>query len=129
MITAKYALDLKRDLFVVPGAVTSMNYKGSNNLLVQGAKCILNHKDILKNYKELYNEEKIDAYTEKIEEEIEIPKEYLEIYKNISDVPKNINQIAKELEISISILSCKLTMMEMEGFIKCMPGKFFIRCF
>ena len=62
-------------------------------------------------------------------ETTEISKGMFNEYLEILYLPKNINQIAKELEISICELSYKLTIMEMEGFIKCLPGKFFIRCF
>ena len=127
--TAKYALKLKRNLFVLPGAAFNLNYKGSNNLLVNGAKCILSYKDILKEYKEFSNKINLEKDKDEIKETIKIPNEYIEIYKMVSDIPKSINQISIELKIPIQILSYKLTLMEMEGFIKSLPGRTFIRCY
>lgn len=128
--TANHAIKLKRNLFVLPGSVSNLNYRGSNNLLVNGAKCILSAEDVLKEYEEFSGKE-IHTNYEKANEEntIEIPEEYKDIYENISNEPKTINQISIELKMPIHILSSKLTLMEMEGLIKSMPGKTFIALF
>ncbi len=45
--TVDFALDQGKDVFVVPGNITSENSIGTNNLIKQGAKCITCAGDIL----------------------------------------------------------------------------------
>lgn len=47
LITAKYALDYNRDVFVVPGFPSDIKSEGGNNLLKQGAILTLSAQDIL----------------------------------------------------------------------------------
>lgn len=53
---------------------------------------------------------------------IKVQKEYREIYELLSKTPKNINEIARTLNINISEVNMKLTMMEIEGLIEVLPG-------
>lgn len=45
--TVDFALDQGKDVFVVPGNITSNNSIGTNDLIKQGAKCITSIEDIL----------------------------------------------------------------------------------
>lgn len=47
LATARYALEQNRDVFVVPGAVTTNNFKGSHALIRQGAELVTSPDDIL----------------------------------------------------------------------------------
>lgn len=130
--TAKFALTLNRNLFVLPGAVSDLNYRGSNKLLRCGGKCILDYKDVLEEYENFSGKELIESYNDEIrtiiDDKIDIPEEYTEIFKCLSNKPKSINQISIELNIPISVLTSKITLMEMDGYMKQLPGKTFIRC-
>ncbi len=48
LITVDFALEQGKDVYVVPGNITSLNSKGTNNLIKQGAKIITNIDDIFK---------------------------------------------------------------------------------
>ena len=48
LITVDFALDQGKDVYVVPGNITSINSCGTNELIKQGAKIITNLNDILK---------------------------------------------------------------------------------
>lgn len=50
LITARYALEQGRDVFVVPGDIISSNFKGTNRLLREGAKPVFSALDILEEY-------------------------------------------------------------------------------
>lgn len=45
--TVDFALDQGKDVFVIPGNITSSNSIGTNELIKQGAKCITDVRDIL----------------------------------------------------------------------------------
>lgn len=50
LATARYAAEQNRDVFVVPGAVTANNFKGSHALIRQGAELVASPGDILDAY-------------------------------------------------------------------------------
>lgn len=47
LITVDYALDQGRDVFIIPGNITSNNSYGTNELIKQGAKLVTKVEDIL----------------------------------------------------------------------------------
>jgi|WetSurMetagenome_2_1015567.scaffolds.fasta_scaffold00086_13 DNA processing protein len=47
LITASYALEQGKDIFAVPGGITSINSVGSNALIKKGAKLVQNVDDII----------------------------------------------------------------------------------
>ena len=50
LITARYALEQGREVFVVPGNIDSLASAGSNNLLREGATAVFEGYDILREY-------------------------------------------------------------------------------
>lgn len=47
LITADQALSQGREVFAVPGPITSFTSEGTNHLIQQGAKLVMNHTDII----------------------------------------------------------------------------------
>lgn len=47
LITVDYALEQGRDVFIIPGNITSNNSYGTNELIKQGAKLVTKVEDIL----------------------------------------------------------------------------------
>jgi len=54
LITARNALDQGRDVFAVPGDISSSNYFGTNRLIRDGAKAVSSIYDILIEYSDIY---------------------------------------------------------------------------
>ncbi len=50
LATARYAVEQDRDVFVVPGAITSTHFTGSHALIRQGAQLVTSPDDILNEY-------------------------------------------------------------------------------
>lgn len=54
LITARYALEQGRDVFVVPGNINTVTCEGSNTLLQEGAIPVFSGWDVVSNYEFLY---------------------------------------------------------------------------
>lgn len=54
LITARHACDQGRDVFVIPGSPSLPQYEGSNRLMNDGAKALLQINDIIEEYFYLY---------------------------------------------------------------------------
>lgn len=121
-ITAGFAKQYGRKVFCIPHNMEDDHGKGTNRLLKNGAILVTSILDILKYYDILEIEE-----NEKQNEDINVPKEYKECYRMITNNPISSNQISKLTNKSISEVNTILTMLELEGFIKSLPGNYFCK--
>lgn len=151
LITANHANEQGRDVFVIPGNPTYEQYKGSNRLIRDGAKTLLDANDVFFEYMNVFphkiNREKAFAVKAKIPEEktaappvnklveqvdkkIE-PKSKKIIANNLSKNAKMVyNQLDKPI-FMIDEINCALTANEMLaaiteleilGYIEALPG-------
>ena len=118
LITATHALKQNKPLFTFPWNMDNENYFGNNLLLTQGAKCILSYKDVLKNYPNLQEKNFKPAASASITEE------FKNIYSKITYAPIHINQLALKLQINLSELQYKLTLMELDDLIIKLPNNY-----
>lgn len=123
LITASYALEQGRDVFVVPGPIQSANSRGVIDLLKKGATPVSNSQEILeelgmtKSGKSTLNEEYV-----KITPQFDDRRQE-EIYELLTrDGQTHINEICKKLGMEIPELSSLLTLMEIGGFVRNVGG-------
>lgn len=140
LITARHAAEQGRDVFVIPGSPDKIEYSGSNQLLRDGAKPLLDASDIFNEYIVRFPDkinierafsgklisEKKDINCEKNE------KNQKNLHQTLSKEAKIVyNQLNKQKffpeEINLSGLSSgellsALTELEMEFLIKALPG-------
>lgn len=140
LITARHANEQGRDVFVIPGSPKSREYEGSNALLRDGAKPILDVSDVFSEYilrfPDKINVEKAfesstvlisDKKTEKNNKKIQkklpetLSNDAKVVYNNLDKqffFPEDINIPS----ISDSELLAALTELEMELLINSLPG-------
>ena len=111
--TASHALNQGRDLFVVPGNITSPLSAGCNTLLKQGAYLVTDADDVLsiiapEKLQKDNGQELVVSAT--IEEGI--------IIKLISEVLRDVDEIQHKSGLSASDFATALTMLEINGVIK-----------
>lgn len=115
-ITARYAKKQRREVLCIPGRIDEVRSGGTNKLIQEGANLIISPKDIMEimEWKEQENEVPLDG-------------EYKEIYEVIGELPQSADEIALRLNKSIQEVNEKLFMLEVDGFIKSLPGDMYIR--
>ncbi len=132
LITANHAIEQGRDVFVIPGNPNALEYKGSNALLRDGAKPLLDASDIFSEYISLFPD-KIDI-ERAFKKEAEKPKAQKnkkilnETLSNEAKIVYNCLDTKKfypdELDCGLDSnkLLSALTELEMEFLIRALPG-------
>ena len=147
-ITARCALEQSRELFAVPGNVTNRNSWGPNTLIKQGAKLTATWEDVWEELpaavqKQLESEWGPEASDHNASErkpgtsslfshdEQATPREQKILAVLRADESTHIDAIIEKLEpeISSSEVFAALFELELNGKIKQMPGKNYVRTF
>lgn len=125
-LTVDYALQQGRDVFAVPGPVTASSSKGTNRLLKQGAKFALCAEDIRSEY---CSEPPKVVYRKKTKEQdaeagITGPEQKL---MELLQTPMRLDEIQAEegIDMDVSQLSVTLTLMEIRGLVRQLPGNYY----
>jgi len=148
LITARIAADEGREVFAVPGNV--FHTSGTNNLIKNGAKPVTEALDIIEEFKDVLIEKPVTTTVNfaKYDDMLKVSSHYVEynghkqnnislknniddlslteneiIIKNaLSDTPLSIDEIDDKTKLEIGPLLASLTMLEIKGYIKSLPG-------
>lgn len=125
-ITADLALENGREVFVVPGNVTSPYSEGTNDLIKQGCPIITEGKDILEELGILYQErEKVVFSIQKFEQTSPEEKEVLELIGTVE--PTSAEILCRKLHKDIQEIQYILSLLELSGYIRYVPQGGYIR--
>jgi DNA processing protein len=117
LITVSFALEQGRDVFAVPGPITSRMSDGPNRLLKQGAKCVTSAVDILE-------ELNMEMVTEHKEAARSLPADPTErmLLELLHDDALHIDELTNKSGLPSSTVSAILTMMELKGMVRHLGG-------
>lgn len=123
MTTAAYALEYNREVFTVPGNITSLNAWGPNELLKKGATPVTKPDDIFAALN--LADVKVALDTRK---NLPNTEEELKIFESLTaDEPQHIDSIAKSAGMPAPLTSSTLSIMELKGMVKNVGGMRYIR--
>lgn len=126
LITAHHALDQGKDVFALPGNINSIFSSGTNKLIKDGAKPLLDIDDIIEEIIEL--QEMILLKNKKEINYLNYSETEIKIIKMIEESPMHSDTIAYKVGIDISTVTGILTVLELKGVIKELSGRVFTIC-
>jgi DNA processing protein len=126
LITASQALEQGRAVYAVPGHINAPSAIGSNRLIQQGAKLVMDANDILDDLQILVPEAKPAPGTA-ARPLPELSDQERRVYDAIEASETPIDQIASECDLPSSTVSSILLALELKRLVKQLPGKYFVK--
>lgn len=126
LITVRHALDQGKDVFAVPGRITSEKSYGTNDLLKQGAFVLTEARDVL-DVLGIEQKEDNKINNKKIIETLATDEKL--VYDCICSEPISVDELFIKTKKNANNLQYILTMLEIKGLIKKISGQKYIRNF
>ncbi|MGO9015155.1 MAG: DNA-processing protein DprA [Dissulfurispiraceae bacterium] len=126
LITARFALEQGKEIFAVPGNITSGNARGTNSLIKMGAKPVQSAEDIIEDLSpQIKGMLKVKDFSVPPSARLEINDEEKAICNILGSDSKHIDHIVRELKIPAARLSGLLLGLEMKGIVRQTAGNNF----
>jgi len=121
LITADFAAEQGRDVFAVPGSILQRSCRGTNKLIQQGAKPVLEAADILE-------ELNLALVVEHTEARAALPADETEqrLLASLSAEPVHVDELGAQMGLPISQITGTLAMMELKGLVRQVGGMNYI---
>src|SRR6266576_2591531 len=140
LITARLAIEQNREVFAVPGNITSRNSFGTNYLIKgAGAKLVQQWQDIATELPPQIAAKLLPPPFEERKKETSLADRLAFVPEGLSgtetsvfkwltaDNPAHIDSLVDKSRLSISDLTCVLLTLEMRDLVRALPGKCFVR--
>lgn len=123
LITAQHALEQGKEVFAIPGNINSIFSKGTNKLIKEGAKLVMDVEDIVE---ELYQlQEKVKIVKKKNIDYSNLSEVEIKVVELIKEGPIHCDSIVLRTGMNISTVNSILTILELKGIIKEIGGRIF----
>jgi len=115
LITADFAMELGRDVFAVPGEITSGLSSGTNDLLLQGAAPLTSIRDVL---------EALGIRTEPPRKRASLSDDAARVLALLDDGARDANEITRGSGLSSGSVAAALVELELAGLVVQSEGSF-----
>jgi len=122
LITAQSALEQNREVFAVPGSITSPTSAGTNILLKNGAHMVTCAQDIL-NVFDMGS--CTPAQVEIKQKPIGLTPEETAILETLSKTPIHIDEITRQTKLAAHQISATLSVLELKGLVQDTGGQYY----
>ena len=126
LITASQALEQGRSVYAVPGHINAPSAMGSNRLIQQGAKLVMDASDILDDLQILLPEAKPSAEAA-VRPLPPLSEEERRIYDAIEATETSIDDITEKTDLPSATVSSTLLQLELKRLVRQLPGKYFVK--
>jgi DNA processing protein len=123
LITADFAMEQGRDVFALPGSITSALSAGTNRLLRDGARMVLETEDLISPLRSLLPQELLQLSAEM--RTVSLSEDELLVMNAVHKGPIQLEQLIIDTGLSVSELNGILTVLELKGLVEQHPGKRF----
>ncbi|MCG2711123.1 MAG: DNA-processing protein DprA [Candidatus Omnitrophica bacterium] len=129
LITANLALSQNREVFSMPGAANSINAKGTNKLIKEGAKLVETVDDIIEELNvSAYIQEKGGLNSQAPDfRQANLKSEAKQLLQFLSSEPMHIDLLIKTSTLSAAIVYKNLLDLQLRGIIREVEGKRFMK--
>ncbi len=125
LITASQAIEQGRSVYAVPGHINAPSAMGSNRLIQQGAKLVMDAADILDDLQILLPEAMPTAVAARPLPTLSDSER--SVYDAIDSSETAIDSIAIRCNLPAATVSSTLLSLELKRLVKQLPGKFFVK--
>lgn len=123
LITARLALEQGRDVFAVPGPITSDLSRGPADLIKEGARLVMDPEEIL----EELGLDQVQISKFKIQNLRELEEDEKKILNLLENEQKHIDDIGRSLGLAAAKISAALLKMEITGLVRNLGGGTYIK--
>ncbi len=130
LITANFAKDFDRQLFAVPGPLTSKVSIGTANLIKDGADIVTCAKDILEFFKPKQAGMNFDQKEGgDLDQYKNLPQKERKVVESLQVEPLEVDDIARKLDLSADKTGTILSKMQLKGIIEKEGNKYYLSNF
>ncbi len=121
LITAAFAADQGREVFAVPGNISSPGSKGTNRLIRDGAQPLLHPEQVLEALE-------LTMVAEQRTARVVLPADAVEaqLFEALGREPLHIDEIRSRTELPIEKVTATLALMELKGMVRQVGGMQYI---
>jgi DNA processing protein len=121
LITTDFAAEQGRDVFAVPGNIFNRSSRGSNKLIQNGAKMVLDINSVLE-------ELNLNMVADRVEVQTALPENETErmLMTKLSHEPLAADEIIRAVELPAEVVTATLALMELKGMVRQANGTSYV---